>query len=238
VIATLDSFRKIYPTSKVHLFCDNGLDMSHIANHFNCTYQYISERTGNGDTTYFVSKEKLIAWIERLLFAAQNSSEDFILILEDDVRVFNKIGKIKFDLNCIKPNHKLGREATRFLQARGSTIPKYIHNIYYGGFGGSIINRAFIEEHFSNREKLKIALDEICPFIQRRWNGGLPQDACLTMLIIYFGGTLGLYNGFAEVRYLKYRLRPFLGKIDVLHDDKSLYNLPLSPVENKIFLGK
>ena len=60
----------------------------------------------------------------------------------------------------------------------------------------------------------------------------------LTMLVIYLGGTIGMYPGFTETHKIKYKFRPFLGKIEVTHNDKSLYNVPLSKYENKIFLGK
>lgn len=68
--------------------------------------------------------------------------------------------------------------------------------------------------------------------------GALPQDAILTALILYFGGTVGLYRGFTEAGYWKYKLKPYLGSFDIVHNDKSLYNVPMSPEEDKIFLGK
>ena len=235
VIATLASFRRMYPTSSIYLFCDNGEDFNQVALHFHCKYKYISNRLGNGVTTYFTSKEKLISWLKRLLFVAKNSKEDFLIILEDDVRVYKKIKKLKFDLNCIKTNHTIGEGATLFLKNRNSFIPKYINTIYYSGFGGSVISRKFLVSNFSDGEKLRNAIDQLCIFAQNRFNGGLPQDACLTMLVLYFGGTIGPYYGFTEVQYWTYKLRSMLGWINIVHNDKSLYNLPLSKDENRIF---
>ncbi len=249
VIATLGSFRKSYPNTTAYVFSNKGLDMSHVASHFNCNYEYLTN--GNDSGFWFSSKEELLAWIQRLLSVAQNSTDDFIMILEDDVRVYKKIKKLKFDLNSIKPCLQLGKEITTFLKTRNATIPSSISTIYYGGYGGTVINRKFIATHFSNPEILGAAIDELIPYASTHF-GTLPADALITMLTYYFGGTVGIYAGFAEVRskgfigfidnfvemsHWKYYLYPFLGRVEVVHNDKSLYNLPLSEKENKIFLG-
>lgn len=239
VIATLASFRKIYPTSSIHLFCDVGDDMSHIASYFNCKYEYISTKTGNGTTLYFLTKAQVIIYLKRLLITAQNSTEDFMMILEDDTRVYREIKTIKYDWNAIKANHHYsGRKLTSLLRARNSSIPSYIGNMYFAGCGGAMMNRAFFVENFSDIPKVENVIDLLSPYIQKQWEGALPQDAILTALVLYFGGSVGLYPGFTEVRYKRYRWKPFLGPFDIVHDDKSLYNLPLSEEESKIFYGK
>jgi len=236
-IAALASFRKIYPTSSVHMFCDNGFDFSHVAEHFGCKYEYLSNKSGKGDTLYFLSKEQVMSYMKRFVYTAQNSTEDFLMILEDDFRIYKKIKKLKFDWNCLKPNHHFtGRKLTSLLRARNRSIPWYISNMYFTGVGGAMVNRAFLVDYFSDEKKLENAVDEVSPYILKQW-GAMPQDAILTALILYFGGTAGVYLGFTEAHYWKYRLKPFLGSFDVVHADKSLYNLPLSEDENKIFLG-
>ncbi len=237
-ITSLASFRKIYPTSTIHVFCDNGFDFSHVASHFNCKYEYLSNKSGKGVTLFFLTKEQVISYMKRLVFTAQNSTEDFLMILEDDFRVYKKIKKLKFDWNCVKPDHHfVGGKLTSLLRARNSSIPIYVRNMYFTGCGGAMVNRAFLVKHFSDEKKLGNAVDEVAPYILNQW-GAMPQDAILTALILYFGGTAGRYAGFTEARYLKYRLRPFLGSFDIVHNDKSLYNVPLSEEENKIFCGK
>ncbi|KKQ77195.1 hypothetical protein A3B84_01355 [Candidatus Nomurabacteria bacterium RIFCSPHIGHO2_02_FULL_35_13] len=244
VIATLASFRKIYNTSSVYLFCDEGDDMSHIASHFNCKYEYISK--GHNLGFYFISKEELLSWLKRFLFAAQDSKEDFVMVIENDTRIYKKVKKLKFDFNGIKSNHHLGKETTLFLKTRNNSIPRYINNIYYGGCGGALINRNFIVNNFSNLKNLDFAIDELLPYIKRQFGEKFPIDVCLAALVIYFGGTIGQYLGYAEtgpfrfteILMLKYKFRPLLGRIEVLHNDKSLYNVPLSEEENRIFLGK
>lgn len=239
-IAALASFRKIYPKSSIHMFCDNGFDFSHVAEHFGCKYEYLSNKSGKGDTLYFLTKEQVMSYMKRLVYTAQNSTEDFVMILEDDLRVYKKIKKLKFDWNCIKPDHHFtGRKLTSLLRARNSSIPWYVNNMYFTGCGGAMANRAFLVQHFSDEKKLKRAVDEVGPYIMKmkQW-GAMPQDAILTALILYFGGTAGIYAGFTEARYWRYRLRPYLGGFDIVHNDKSFYNVPLSPDEQKIFSGK
>jgi len=238
VISVLDSFRKVYPTSTVHLFCDVGDDMSHIARHFNCKYEYLTEKTGSNGTLFFLSKEQVLSYLKKVLFAAQNSTEDFLMLLEDDTKVFGKIKNLKFDWNCIKSNHHYsGGGVTSLLKRRNNSIPRYIDNMYFVGWGGALMNRAFFVEHFSDENKLSNAVDELAPYIQKQWDGGLPEDAILTAIVLYFGGTVGWYPGFSEVQYARYKFRPLLGRVDVLHNDKSLYNFPLSEEESKIFYG-
>jgi len=236
-IAMLASFRKIYPTNSIHMFCDNGFDFSHVAEHFGCKYEYLSNKSGKGDTLYFLSKEQVMSYMKRLVYTAQNSTENFLMILEDDFRIYKKIKKLKFDWNCVKPDHHFtGRKLTSLLRARNSSIPWYVSNMYFTGCGGAMLNRAFLVDNFSDGKKLENAVDEVSLYIQKQW-GAIPQDAILTALILYFGGTAGMYIGFTEARYWRYRLKPFFGSFDIVHNDKSLYNLPLSEDENKIFLG-
>lgn len=237
-IASLISFRKIYPTSTIHMFCDNGFDFSHVASHFDCKYEYLSNKSGKGDTLYFLSKEQVMSYMKRLVYTAQNSTEDFLMILEDDFRVYKKIEKLKFDWNCVKPDHHFtGEKLTSLLRVHNDSIPTYVRNMYFTGCGGAMASRAFLVDNFSDSNKLENAVDEVSPYILNQW-GAMPQDAILTALILYFGGTAGMYLGFTEARYLRYRLKPFLGSFDIVHNDKSLYNLPLSEDENKIFNGK
>lgn len=250
VIVTIESFRKFYPKGSVYLYSNKGLDMSHIASHFDCKYEYLAN--GNDSGFWFQSKEQLLSWISRLLFVAQNSHEDFLMILEDDTRIYRKIKKLKFDFNGIKPCEQLRNKITSFLKTRNKSIPSYINNIYYGGCGGTLINRKFLVDNFSDLKNLDSAIDAVMPYALEHFKT-LPADALITMLVLYFGGTIGPYAGFAEIgssgfvgfidnfvemSHWKYYLSPFLGRIEVVHNDKSFYNVPLSAEENKIFLGR
>jgi len=224
--------------------------MSHIASHFDCQYEYLAD--GNDSGFWFQSKEQLFSWVNRLLFVAQNSQEEFLMILEDDVRIYKKIKKLKFDFNGVKPCEQLRGKITSFLKIRNDSIPSYINNIYYGGCGGTLINRKFIVDNFSNFENLDSAMDVVVPYALEHFKT-LPADALITMLVLYFGGTIGPYAGFAEIgsfglrgfidnftemSHWKYYFYPFFGRIEVVHNDKSFYNVPLSEEENEIFSGK
>lgn len=239
VIATLDSFRKVYPNSPIYLFCDDGDDMSHIAKYYNCEYEYMTKKTGRGGTLFFKSKDSVMFYLSKVLLAAKNSNEDFLMILEDDTRVYKKIKNLRFDWNCTKANHHYsGKKLTSILRSKNNSIPWYIPNMYFAGCGGAMVNRKFFVDNFSDTERVSAVLDELAPYVEKQWPGALPQDAILTALIFYFGGTVGMYPGFAEVQYSRYKLRPFLGRVDVVHNDKSFYEASLSKEEEKIFYGK
>jgi hypothetical protein len=236
MIAALASFRRVYPDSYVHIFCDNGLDFSHVAAYFHCKYEYLGNESGKGVGLNFYTNEQWLEYMERLLLTAQNSTEDFIIILEDDFRVYKKVKRLKFDLNSTKSDHHFyGGKVTTILRARNKSIPTYVRNIYFTGCGGALINRTFYLKHFSDTEKLKLAIAELAPGIMEQWNGFMPQDACLTALMLYFGGTAGCYPGFTEARYWRYKLRLFMDSVAVVHNDKSLYNVPMSKDEEELF---
>jgi hypothetical protein len=236
-IAALASFRNIYPTSAVHMFCDNGFDFSHVAAHFNCTYEYLRNPSGKGDTLFFLTQEKVMSYMQRLLFTAQHSTEDFVMIVEDDIELYRKIKTLKFDWNCVKPSHHFsGRKLTSLLRSRNRSIPWYVPNMYFTGCGGALLRRSFIIEQFSDEEQLRAAIAAVSPYVQKQWNG-LPQDAILTALILYFGGTVGDYPAFTEAQNWKYKLRPLLGRVDIVHNQKRFYHGTMSEEENKIFLG-
>ena len=232
VIATLESFRKFYPDSDVYLVCDGGFDYENLAQHFNCQYEYCS-RVGNGQATMFATKQDILNWLGRLLKAAQSIKEDYILILEDDVRVLNKIQELTFDLNGINPHERIGINMTEFLKGRNSTMLP-LENYYYGGCGGSLINKKFLLDNFKNLDTVYDLLDGLK---EGRWKDIIASDYYLTVLTLYFGGTVGQYKGFCETWHKMYKIKRFLNMVSVVHQDKSLY--AVAPDEgDEIYLGK
>ncbi len=223
VISALTSFRKYYPDSDVYMVCDGGYNFLPLAQHFKCHYLY-TEKIGNGQSTIPNSAEGILTWLKRLRAAAEYIKQDYVLLLEDDFVVLNKVTEsLHFVINGINPAMKLGKKVTYFLKKRNKSIPFFCFNYYWGGFGGCIFDRKFILENFNNLEKdIDILLKH------GNWQE-YSSDIWSTLITLYNGGTIGQYKGLCETWHKDYLFRRnTLNDIAVLHQYKEVYNKPLS----------
>ncbi len=93
----LKQLRKIYPIEPVYLLSDNGDDFSDIANKYNCFYKYspiniLGGRIINGKKHMCFTDETCAkAYINEIRTAIDFCKTDYIVLLEDDVFVHNRI---------------------------------------------------------------------------------------------------------------------------------------------------
>ena len=237
MLFALSSFRKFYPNSSVNLISDNGYDYSHVAKHFNCTYQHLDKHSGSiVSSTIFSDKIQIISWLSRLIETAKNSKEDYLIILEDDVWVLNKVSLVKYDLNGINIyEYKLGKNITSFLKTKNNAIPKNMKKYFYGGCGGAIISKKFILDNFSDISNIEKVITELEYYREKIYTKIYTTDYWLTVLVLYFNGTIGQYPGFCETWHSDYYYRRYISKnIEILHQYKNYYNKNLSSDEIKI----
>ena len=233
-LAALGSFRNVYPDSDVVLFSDGGFDYSHAARKFNCSYSRKSKRSGDGESTYFEDTSALLSWFDRLYHAALSIRQDYILLLEDDVRVLRRVQGLLFDVNGINENEKLGREMTSFLKKNGAAIPSKCDDYFYGGCGGALIRRSFILEKLAPKN-IAPQISTLHPFAKEQQAKRRPSDYFLTSLTLLNGGTVGQYGGFCEKWRTSYFLRRYiLRDIEVVHQEKSLYDKDIDSEEASI----
>jgi hypothetical protein len=232
VISVISSFRRHYPDATVHMVCDGGHDFSTLAAHFGCNYVHDPLNAGTGNALYFNSTETLVRWFRRIRMAAEHMSEDYILLLEDDVLVMNKVEeKLRYTINGVNAKMRLGRPITSVLKRRNRSIPLFTFNYYWGGFGGCIIDRRFVIQHLNEVEEDIVKLS---PCVDRP----LASDIWLSIVTLYHGGTIGPYRGLCETWNRDYlRRRDVLRNIAVLHQYKEVYDLPLVPSDLEL-LGR
>ena len=151
---TLKSFRKYYPDAPVYLLSDKGDDFSEIARHFNCDYEYSEE-----NIAYWPCKN-IPGWLSRLNKVCEKYYDcDWILLLEDDVRVRDKI-------SYAPRGHMCGQGGGNNLK-RGKQISmkakKYLWNLFpdleingISGCGGSIFHRQSFIDCYKNIEKYDV----------------------------------------------------------------------------------
>jgi len=104
------SFRNFYPNSTVVLLTDNGYDYTEMAKYFNCIYIHSNENLlfiyneVECDGKYYNS----FKLIERVVNAFTLCKEEYIIWLEDDVHIHNKINDtFKYHINGVCPNRFL-----------------------------------------------------------------------------------------------------------------------------------
>lgn len=230
------SFRRVYKNSNFYAISDGGFNYSDISKKLKFNFVY-DKQIGNGKTTLLDSRESFKKWLGRLFFVAKNIQEDYLIILEDDVKVLSKVKKLKFDLNGVNKSERMGENMTKFLKNHGAKIPKDCSNYFYGGCGGAILKKDFVLKNL-NPENIDIAMDELSKYLDSRHLGHFHSDYWLSILTLYYGGTIGQYSGFCE-RVRERRIFWFkflLGKISVLHQYKKYYNKELN-IKEKDFLG-
>jgi len=233
-IATISSFRKNYPNGTIVVASDGGYDYSDISHYYGCTYvQY--DRMGTDIGIVTTDRNKIITWVNRLLDAAKIIPDDYIMILEDDVRIYKPVESLRYDCNGINTEVRIGSRLTEFLKTRNSTIPKDCTNYYFGGCGGAIINKQFILDNIKDIDETITILES---YQDEKMRGQYVSDYWISILILYHGGSLGPYEGFSETWHMSYSLKQHvLHTVKTAHFDKTLHNKPLSKNELAI-LGR
>lgn len=119
-LATVQSYRKFYSCETLSIISDGGgFDYSKAAETFNANYQKLEQATGDKKALMFDEKDKLLNWLERFYNAALHTKEDFILLLEDDVLVLNKItSELNFDINGVNTNERIDKKIAEILYTR------------------------------------------------------------------------------------------------------------------------
>lgn len=199
---TLESFRKHYPTSPIVLLSDNGYNYENMATHFNCIYIHSNESITfwinyENDEQYFNQTKKLI---QRIIDAFKLLNCEYVLFLEDDVKVHNAIPNEllnkKRELYGNNPN-TICKEMMDIFQ---QTYPFIESRLYhYSGHGGSFYKRDSCIEIFSNE---KIVNDIIKAFTTYRGTllpTNINQDQVFSLAIILSGGHVEKIIGHIDI---------------------------------------
>src|SRR5580704_15114544 len=155
VLEALRSFRKHYPASTIVMTCAGGDDLSALARSFNCHYFHFEDNLGEGKSIYPKTMENFLEFFRRLFYAFQFIQEDYVLLLEDDVKVLHPVDtkELVFTISggstfaASWKNERvidfLTREAHTPLNKNKLPHPRYT---YFSGCGGTIWNRKFFME--------------------------------------------------------------------------------------------
>ena len=190
---TLKSFRNYYPNNTVVLVSDNGYDYTNMAKYFNCIYIHDKENISliYKDTCSDTFRiEKVNKLINRIHNAINLCIEDYIIILEDDVKFNNNINDtFKYELNGYCPNSFQKRCINELSKTYTNLDTNKIYN--FTGHGGSVYHKNSLIECLEN----KTIIDNILLNWKNYYFDELVYDLFFSLLIILNNYNIGPYNG-------------------------------------------
>jgi len=213
----LENYRKYYPENSIVLVCDGGDDFTEESVKYSCNYLY-DQKIETEKNLIFKNINSAKRFIERLSLNIHHISEDFFILLEDDVYV---ISAIKSDLN----NDINGCNRNEFFS---EGISNLINNkrmwpnqkVYYGSFGGCILRTSFFKDILADTNKMDSDLEE---YFEKSNQTEWASDKILTYLCLINNGTIGHYSGLAETWYPDIEERMNSNSVEVLHQYKEHY---------------
>ena len=188
---TLSHFRRHYPNSKIYLLSDNGDDFSSLAKEHGCKYVFSPINT-NPPAGF--SKFQMIEWIGRLKKCCDYCNSEFILYLEDDVFIRNKI---KVDTNYAISGvyeNDIPQSVIEYVKKEYPTAN--FNSRRYGACGGTVYNR---EVFINNFEKMEIFINKHFDHINNNISFKISFCDCI-MCVMYmaFGYEYGLNKEMIE----------------------------------------
>lgn len=153
----LNTFRSTYPDVHIRLLCDKGSDHKVLATKTNCEYVYSDYHMGlwgwnhkdviSGKHCYGWNKEEALEHINRWYNFAKSTNTKYMLMMEDDIYVTDKITIItnEFDFTQVIPGNKLS-DSTKLICNRFNKN----HSVdRYGCCGGHFLNRELYIECYN-----------------------------------------------------------------------------------------
>tara|TARA_R100000008_G_scaffold4749_1_gene2970 strand:- start:10400 stop:11092 length:693 start_codon:yes stop_codon:yes gene_type:complete len=140
----LERFRKYYPDSPIMMISDGGEDFSDLASRYNTDFVHLHNIFGKNDDTYYDSSRMIEGW-RRHKLAVENANTDYIMILEDDVLVQDKVEFDDFSFKGATIN-PLPNIAINIIRENEG----WVSHGRYGACGGSVYSSSDFLEVFSS----------------------------------------------------------------------------------------
>jgi len=213
----LENYRKKYPESNVILVCDGGSDFTEESIKYKCNYIHDS-KIETEKNLIFKNIDSAKRFISRISNNIHLITEDFFILLEDDVYVIEKINSpLENDINGCNKNEFFSNEISEVIRNRNSNIRG---KVYYGGFGGCILRTVFFKHILKNLDLVNLDLKI---YFERSNPSEWASDKIITYLCLINGGSIGHYTGLCETWYPDLGERLELKSVEVLHQYKEYY---------------
>lgn len=221
----IKSFLKQYPHATVVVDNDGGDNFSQACVRLgpNVHYTQHSRTPGQQETAslVFSGPERLLQFLERLWRSFDVITEDFVLLLEDDVRVLKRHESLfQGAISGCNARERLPEPMNAALRARMriSSVPPG-----YGACGGCVLNRKFFQAipyDLARQTLLSVKCNE--------W----ASDQALSFICLVHGGTILPNEEFAETWYSDLKKR--MPRVAFLHKFKDDYNAPPTEEEHRL----
>jgi len=135
-----DRLRKVYPESEIYLSSDNGEDFSFMIEKYGLTYEHSKESHGPATKPhrYGWTATEAKLWLDRIYNACQTLSTDYIMLMEEDILVKDKVRFPAVDIIMIPGWYNpICEDAMKWIGERGGKTDYP----YYSAGGGTIIKR-------------------------------------------------------------------------------------------------
>lgn len=219
----LKQLRLVYPNEPVYLLSDHGDDFSDIAATYNCYYKYspiqiLGGRVINGvKHMCFTDESCAKAFINEITAAINYCNTDYIISMEDDVFIHDKIQ--------LFPEHAGGDVNVNYYSVMVSDfnpIRTYYHNIkfdYWNLGGGSILHCKTILECFYNTPFEEIRrFDYLCIYPFELWH---TNDILLNYILMINGKTVDRWTN-TQASMISHPDKRYYDKVNV---DLGIYRI-------------
>lgn len=210
-IRCVKSFLSAYPGSKMVVTNDGGHDYAKFCENNGIRYTYTAKTDTLNDALIFAHPTCML-FLENLWKSLPCMDSTHVLLLEDDVRVVRKhTAEFNYTINGCNRNAILRNWAVWLLKEKGVNGP-----YFYGACGGCVIDRQFLQN---------IPFDQIVALMDRvkAMNITFASDEVLSFIVLYFGGSIGQYDEFAEMWYKDIGNRLQKNTVAFLHQFKKDY---------------
>jgi len=209
---TIKSFRQHYSTGDIVVVNDGGYNYQPFCAKYNVHYTYKPKMATLRNALIFSSYDNCVGFLKNLYESLVHIKDTHIVLLEDDVRIVRPHTR-PFDFTIS------GCNKNEFLHVSMQTILKnkgYTGEFFYGACGGCVLDRAFLQAiPFADIEALIYQIKD--------YPQAFASDMLLSFIVLYFGGTIGQHEEFAEVWYKDIYERMSTNRVAFLHQYKNDY---------------
>lgn len=218
---TLQSFRTIYPGSELWIVNDGGNPkLQDIATQYGATHYEYQPNIGGGVSLTWENTDTIhinvLAWLSRLRSFILSTSATHFVLLEDDVWIkkTTDVTKLGFDINGCNKRSLLPPPIYGYIKSKNPSTT----TAFYGGCGGCVFRIDTLRRILTNVSEYEEHVRTYCTIKKC-----IASDAIISFLVLVYGGTIGTWDGYAEMWYGDIKQRLAEDRVEILHQYKALY---------------
>ena len=188
-------------------------------------YLYLTKPTSSNHVSlFFDDPNASIGLVERIIYTAKRAGSKWVLLLEDDVWIYDLIGglsgeELRFNLVGSRSDVHFNEHTRAALE---SVLGRTLKQTNYAGSGGSLIRSSILFKLDTIRDQWHEWVRRIVHFLRSRGRT-IASDELITCLVYLVDGTVGQYPGLTEFWDSDNQERVRTRNLQVFHVQKVLY---------------